>query len=90
MKINLYVIYDVKAAFYNKPFYFQNDSIALRAFTDLANEESTDIAKHPEDFILFAIGEYDDEKASIKSHEPRVLARAHELQKPQILKTEES
>jgi hypothetical protein len=79
MKINMYVIYDVKAKFYNKPFYMQNDSIAIRAFNDLANDPQTDVFKHPTDFILFNIGVYDDETASIEAHDPLVLARAHEL-----------
>jgi len=79
MKTKIFVIYDVKAQFYNKPFYLQNDAIAIRALTDLKNDPNTDIAKHPEDFILFAIGEYDDETAEIKSHEPKVMCRAHEL-----------
>lgn len=84
MKTNLYVIFDVKAKFYNKPFYLPNTATAIRTFTDLANDMNTDIGKHPEDFILFEIGTYDDATATIESTEPHVIARAHELveQKP--------
>jgi len=81
MKIKMFVIFDTKAKFYNKPFLLQNDSIALRAFTDLANDPSTDVCKHPEDFQLFSIGEFDDETAGIKSTNPIIIARAHEIKK---------
>lgn len=81
MLVKTYVIYDVKAKFYNKPFFLQNDSVAIRAFTDLANDPTTDVFKHPTDFILFSLGTYDDETAKLSSTEPLVLARAHELKK---------
>jgi hypothetical protein len=80
MKTKMYVIYDSKAKVYNKPFFMLNDSIAIRAVTDLANDLSTDVGRHPEDFILFSIGEYDDESATLDPIPPQVLARAHELQ----------
>jgi len=90
MLIKMFVIYDVKAQFYNKPFYCQNDNVALRAFTDLANDKDTDVGKHPTDFILFSVGTYEDTTAEIKSTEPHVLARAHELQKPVFVQDEQS
>jgi hypothetical protein len=89
MKINAYVIYDVKAKMYNKPFYLQNDDVALRAFTDLANDPNTDVSKHPADFILFSVGTYEDTTAEIDATIPEVMARAHELKKnPEEIKNE--
>lgn len=79
MKINMYVIYDTKAKFYNKPFYMQNDSIAIRAFTDLVNDTQTDVNKHPTDFQLYSVGTYEDTTAIIESHPPIHMANAHEL-----------
>ena len=52
MKSKIFVIFDVKAGFYNKPFFMPNTNTAIRAFSDLANDEATEIAKHPSDFIL--------------------------------------
>lgn len=83
MLVKTYVIFDVKAKFYNKPFFLQNDSVAIRAFTDLANDPNSDVCKHPTDFILFSLGTYDDETAKLSTTEPLVLARAHELKKPE-------
>lgn len=60
MKLNAYVIYDNKAKIYNKPFFFVNDSVALRAAQDLVNDRNTDVHSHPEDFTLWRVGSYDD------------------------------
>lgn len=65
MITKLFVIYDAKAKFYNKPFNLPNEATALRTFTDLTNDPNTDICKHPEDFTLFEIGSYDDEHAKL-------------------------
>lgn len=89
MKINMYVIYDVKAKFYNKPFYMQNDSIAIRAFTDLANDPQTDVYKHPTDFQLFNVGNYEDTTATIEAFPPIHMANAHELKEVETITTEE-
>jgi hypothetical protein len=80
MKTKMYVIFDSKAKVYNKPFFMLNDALARRAITDLANDLTTDVGRHPEDFILFTVGEYDDETATLDPIPPQVLARAHELQ----------
>lgn len=84
MKVNMYVIFDTKAKFYNKPFYLQNDNVALRAFTDLANDETTDVFKHPTDFQLYKVGTYDDVTATIVSNPPIHMANAHELKNNNI------
>jgi hypothetical protein len=60
MKLNIYTIFDIKAKLYNKPFYMLNDQVAERTARDLLNDEKSDINKHPEDFVLYKIGEYDD------------------------------
>lgn len=79
MLINTYVIFDTKAKMYNKPFYLQNDNIAKRAFSDLANDPQTDVFKHPTDFQLFKVGTYEDTTAEIISHPPEHMCSAHEL-----------
>ncbi|AXH74012.1 MAG: nonstructural protein [Microviridae sp.] len=85
MQVNMYVIYDTKAKFYNKPFFMQNDQIAQRAFTDLANDPQTDICKHPTDFQLYKVGTYEDATATITSNPPIHMANAHELKKAESI-----
>lgn len=79
MKRNIYVIFDHKGQYYNVPFYLHNDAMAVRVLTDLVNEEGSEINKHPEDFSVFHIGEYENNHAELVPCEPRQVARAHEL-----------
>lgn len=80
MKTNAYSIYDAKAGLYNKPFYFHNHAMAIRATTEAARDRSTTLGQHPEDYTLFHTGIYDEETGVFTqkgTHEP--VARLHEL-----------
>ncbi|AXL15580.1 nonstructural protein [Microviridae sp.] len=82
MKVLVMAIYDNKAHFYNKPFYQINRQVAERTATDLVSDINTDVSKHPEDFILFELGEFDDATATFDLHDaPVPLFRFHEIQK---------
>jgi hypothetical protein len=66
MNINVYTIYDEAAKAYITPFFMQNDGLAIRAFQDNVNsKDESNIAKHPEQFTLFKIGVYDDQRGVI-------------------------
>lgn len=67
----VFSIYDSKAEIYNKPFIMATKGQAIRGFADLANDENIDIGKHPQDFTLFEIGEYDDERGIYTMHEAK-------------------
>ncbi|AXL14633.1 nonstructural protein [Microviridae sp.] len=60
MKTGIYTIYDRKSAIYQFPYQFHNDDVALRACQDLINKGNHSIADHPADYIMFKLGEYDD------------------------------
>lgn len=60
MITKMYSVFDSKAAIFGVPFFYLRDEIALRAFGDLVNEPGTLPSRHPEDFSLFYIGEFDD------------------------------
>ncbi len=77
---NIYVIYDSKAGLYNTPFFMVNDQVALRSFTDLSQDKSTDVGRHPEDFTLFKVGLYDDVIADFQLFKPaETMCRAIEV-----------
>lgn len=81
MKLNLYSIFDKKARTYNTPFYLLNDEIAKRTALDLVKDHTTTIAKHPQDFILFRIGEFDDQTGHVQHDEKMpVIVNFHEIQ----------
>jgi len=59
---NVYSIYDIKALAFLQPFFSLNDRTACRAVGAVVNDAGTLLAKHPEDFVLFHVGEYEDTK----------------------------
>lgn len=65
MIIKLFTVYDCKAECYLPPFNMKSRGEAIRAFTDTLNDGTTPMGKHPEDYTLFEIGEYDDTNAKI-------------------------
>jgi hypothetical protein len=64
MKLQIFAVYDSKAEAYLSPFFMQSKGQAIRAFGNSASDASTDLGRHPEDFTLFHLGEYDDQNAS--------------------------
>lgn len=91
MKINIYTIFDSASGAYMRPFFAQSDGQATRSFGDIARDENHEIGKHPEDYSLYRVGIFDDNKAEITPEDKTCLATAMELiaiqkadQKPQL------
>lgn len=61
----IFCIYDSKAGYYRNPFIMTTKGEALRGFEDIANDNKTEIGRHPEDFVLFCIGFYDRKTGNI-------------------------
>ena len=72
MEMNVYSIYDTAAQAYATPFFMPNDGLAIRAFSDNVNSEDSQIAKHPEQFVLFKIGTYSDHDGKLDHYDPLV------------------
>jgi len=64
---HMFAIYDTKAGYYKNPFMLRSKGEAIRGFTDLANDLNTEIGRHPEDFCLFVLGEFDSDKGEFKN-----------------------
>lgn len=79
MRLFFYSIFDSATAAYMRPFVMQSDGQAVRAFHDEAVRAETDINRHPQDYSLFRLGDFDDSSGSLVSSGPTCLARAHEL-----------
>ena len=73
MELSIYSIFDMGTKAYAQPFYTVNDGMAIRMFSDNVNsKEENMISKHPDQFILFKIGEFNDQSGSIESFEKPV------------------
>ena len=53
-------VFDKKASSYGTPFFVPTRGVALRSFSDLANDQRSVVAQHPEDFALYEVGSFDD------------------------------
>ncbi len=59
MKYKIYSIYDSKSEAYTLPFFYQLDNQAKRTFGDWVNDKEHVFGKHPEDYTLYLMGEFD-------------------------------
>ena len=69
MIFKIFVVYDSKAGFYNKPFFEQSTGLAVRGFSDACNDKDTQLFKHASDFTLFEIGEFDSQSGVIDMYD---------------------
>jgi len=61
-----YAVYDRKAEVYSQPFLEIKDGTAIRAVQDLViNNKDHAFAKHPSDFSLHRLGEFDETEGKI-------------------------
>lgn len=61
MKLLAFSIRDAKAEAFMRPFFAPTRGLAVRTFSDLVNSGNGEsVAKHPEDFCLFQVGEFDE------------------------------
>lgn len=69
----LYLIFDIKSERYFPPFVVINDAVADRRFCELLAEPDSVLAKHPEDYRLYAIGYFDDVKGECIPFEKGII-----------------
>lgn len=79
MKLNVYTIRDQHIA-YNLPWFARTHGEAERKFQDLTNDKQSYVAKYPEHYDLYWIGEFEDETGVITPLDtPRHIAKAVNL-----------
>lgn len=82
MKTKMFAVHDSKAEAYLSPFTMRSKGEALRAFENTVNDPNTGFYKHPADYTLFEIAEYDELKGELYPHEiKQSIANAIELKK---------
>lgn len=59
--IKVFAIRDVMASAYMAPFTFPARGQAIRAFADTVNDPKTLLNRHPDDYSLYELGEFDEE-----------------------------
>lgn len=78
MKSGLFSVRDSATQVYQNIFQAPTNQSAMRSFGDLALDPDTNVYKHPEDFILYRIGTWDDDTGTVTGEEPIKLAHAQD------------
>lgn len=79
MRLNVYTIFDTASASYKRPFCAQADGEVIRLFKDLALNKDHEIGQHPEDYSLWRIGFFDDNKGELTPEAKECLGTALEM-----------
>lgn len=80
MKLLAFSVYDEKAGVFGVPFCMAHRGLAIRAFSDLVADVNTTVHKHPSDFKLYTIGEFDDNSGALISlSQPEFLQNASDF-----------
>ena len=69
MKIKAYAVYDNKAEAFMQPFFAGNPGLAIRTLSDNCKNPESIWNRHPNDFCLYEIGEYDENSGELINHE---------------------
>lgn len=73
MILKIFSVWDLKTEAYMQPFFSQTIGSGIRAFTDAASEQTSMLSKHPGDFQLHCIGEFDDSTGKITDQNNQAL-----------------
>jgi len=80
MKLKVFSVRDDKAEIYMRPFFAQTIAEACRMWKDAASDENTSFFRHPEDFCLFEVGDFDTEFGTlIPALSPKPLGKAFDF-----------
>lgn len=66
MRHRAFAVFDQKAVAYLPPFFMPEVGMATRAFGDMINDPGHMFGKHPEDFILYELGLFDDNQGMLE------------------------
>lgn len=77
---SIYFVHDLKAGYYGTPFIAADNVSAIRLFDRLALRSGSDVADHPEDFVLVNAYSYDFITCSFGERNMRVICSALDRQ----------
>ena len=78
MILKAYAVHDRAADAYMRPFFESRHQMAMRMFGQAVQDQATEFFAHPQDYKLFCVGEFDDNKGMFKPQPPEFLCSAME------------
>jgi len=76
MRLRVFSVYDHKAKAYLPPFFMGEQGQAIRSFKDAVNSDGHQFCRHPEDYTLFEIGDFNDSTGELTPHKAELLCNA--------------
>lgn len=67
MRLKTFCFLDNKTGHFSPPFFMNHVGAAVRAAIDLGGDLSTQIGRHPADFVLCQLAEFDDQTGAFYS-----------------------
>lgn len=78
--MKLYSLLDTKAKVYGAPFAAPNDGIAGRLVMEALRDPQSMVAKYPNDFQLYCLGEYDEHTGELVQEKVQLVYEVVVLQ----------
>lgn len=72
----IYSTLDLKLKQFGQPYLMPNDDVLRRAMADELPGTKSPVALHPEDYAVYAVGEFDADTGVIEAYAPPVLVDA--------------
>lgn len=66
--MKVFAVYDSRVSAFMQPSFLRSSGEAERMFVDIVNDGQSIISKHPADYTLFELGEYDDQNGKLMPH----------------------
>lgn len=79
MKLLLCAVFDSKVGAYSPPFCVKTKGEAIRSFQDACGDDKLPFMKHPQDYRLWLLGEFDDNSGAVTALYPESLLGADEI-----------
>lgn len=70
MLLKVASIHDVKAEAWLTPMFFQSNGQAVRSFGDAVRDKNSEFGRHPEDYHLYVIGDFDPQTGTLTGFDP--------------------
>nr|QJB19083.1 MAG: nonstructural protein [Microvirus sp.] len=63
-------VFDKKAEFFGPPMFARNVNEGRRSFLDACNDAQSYLSKHPDDYVLYAVGTFDESTGLLSASSP--------------------
>lgn len=84
MKLKIFSVRDSAMDAYARPFFTPTVALAARSFRDEVNRPDSEMSKHPADYELFELGEYDEDSGKfVNAESPRSIVRGSDAKEVQ-------